>query len=407
MEHALHLLILILATRLFGEMFTRLRQPASIGEIFAGVLLAVIATTPFAAPFIGGLPQSPFLKGAAEFGIFFLLLFAGIEMRPREIAAQSGVSLAVALGGVLVPLFSGFGLAWLFLPETDLKLAQALLVGVGLSISAIPVAVKVLQEMGLLHGRVGNTIVSAAIFDDIIGLVLLAVVLSVIETGSAPEGAEILLLLGKVTVFFSVTVIIGIFLIPHLVKYASRFRIPSADFSTLLIIAFGFAFFAEILGMDFILGPFVAGLFFEPETVGEKVYAGVKQTTQTATDGLLAPLFFASIGARIDLSAVSAIPAFLAALLAIAFLGKLLGAGIPARLAGLSAREATAVGIGLSGRGAVELIIASIALEAGLFRSPDPIVANLFSALVITAVVTTVIMPFGLRAVLPRERTGK
>jgi Kef-type K+ transport system membrane component KefB len=400
LEHALHLLILILATRLLGELFERIRQPASTGEIVAGILLALMATTPFAYPIIGGLPQSPFLEVAAEFGIFFLVLLAGIEMRPREITSHSRRSFAVALGGVLVPLASGFSLAWLFLPETPLKLAQSLLVGVALSISAIPVAIRALKELGLLHSRVGNTIVSAAIFDDIIGLVLLAVLLSVIETGIGLEIWNIVVLVGKVAVFFIVTVFIGLYLLPHLARAAGKFRIPSPEFSTLLAIAFGFAFFAEFLGMDFILGPFIAGLFFDAESVGERAYVGVKQTIEMVTNGLLAPLFFASIGARIDLSAITAIPTFLMALLAVAFLGKLIGAGIPARLGGLTTREATAVGVGLSHPAAVELIIASIALEAGLFRGADPIVANLFSALVITAVVTTLVMSFGLRVVL-------
>ena len=127
------------------------------------------------------------------------------------------------------------------------------------------------------------------------------------------------------------------------------------------------------------------------------------------TNGLFAPLFFASIGVRLDLGAVAAVPLFLVLLLTTAFLGKLIGAGVPARLAGLSSREAAAAGIGLSGRGAVELVIASIALEAGLFAQPDVLVSNLFSALVITAVVTTMVMPPALRAVLrtARQETRK
>lgn len=268
MEHGLSLLILIIATRLFGELFERLRQPAPIGEIFAGVLLAVIATMSFAEPFVGGLPKSPFLEIATEFGIFFLVLFAGSEMRPREIASCSGLSLAVDVGGALVPLTSGFALAWQFLPETPFKFAQALLVGVALSISAIPVAVKVLQELDLLQNLVGNTIVSAAIFDGINGLVLLAVVLSVIETGAVPDTWGILILADKVATFFIVTSAIGFYLLPYLTRAAGKFRFPSPVFSTLLIIAFGYAFFAEFLGMEFILGPFVAGLFFEPESAG-------------------------------------------------------------------------------------------------------------------------------------------
>lgn len=404
MEHALHLLILILITRLFGELFERFRQPASVGEIFAGVFLVFVAAVPFASPIIGNLPHSPFLEITAEFGIFFLILYAGIEIRPSELVSHSWQSLAIALGGVIVPLISGFLLAWVFLPETSLRFAQAFFVGVALSISAVPVAVKVLGEAGVLHHPVGRAVVSAALFDDILGLFLLAVVLSVIKTGAGLEGLVILFLIGKIVVFFGVTISFGYFLTPRIIRAASRFQIPAPEFSALLIIAFGFALFAEALGMDFILGSFMAGLFFDPKTIGEEAYGRVKSTIRMATDGLLAPLFFASIGARIDMSAVTTVPVFLAALLLIAFFGKLIGAGVPARLSGLSTRESAAVGIGLSGRGAVELIIASIALEAGLFNQPHPIVANLFSALVITAVVTTIIMPFGLRIALGRKR---
>jgi len=400
MEHALHLLLLLVVTRLFGELSERLGQPASMGEIVAGVAIALVAAASLPIPLLASLAESPFLEIAAEFGIFFLLLLAGIEMRPREIAEHSGGSLAVALGGVLFPLGAGFALAWSVLPETPLKFAQALLVGVALSISAVPVAVSIFRELGYLHTRVGRTVVSAAIFDDVIGLMLLAVVTGVIETGASPDLAAMLALLGRAGLFFLIAIAVGLFLYPRLSRAVSRMRIPAPHFSTLMALALGFAVLAEALGMDFILGPFMAGLFFDPETVGAKIYDGIKRSVGDLTDGLLAPLFFASIGVRVELGAVTAVPGFLLALVGVAFLGKLLGAGLPARLAGLSSRESLAVGVGMSGRGAVELIIASIALEAGLFDQPDPIVANLFSALVIMAVVTTLIMPFGLRRVL-------
>lgn len=403
MEHALHLLLLIIAARLFGELFTRAGQPASMGEIATGVVLAVFAASSLAVPSIAELPSSPFLEVAAQFGIFFVVLLAGMEMRPHEIASHSLASLGVALGGVILPLAAGFALAWAFLPDTPLKFAQALLVGIALSISAVPVAVKVLMELRLLHERVGQTIVSAAIFDDVIGFVLLAVVLSVIETGAAPEPGTMLVLLGQVALFFIVTIAAGLFLGPPLYRIVARFRIPAPRFSALMSMALAFAVLAEALGMDFILGPFMAGLFFNAETVGEEGYAGVESSLKDVTDGLLAPLFFVSIGARVDLGAIVAVPVFLAALLAAAFLGKLIGAGVPARLAGLPTRDAMAVGIGMSGRGAIELVVASIALEAGLFNQPDEIVANLFSALVITAVVTTMAMPLALRAVLRKK----
>ncbi|MDN2565597.1 cation:proton antiporter [Aquibium sp. A9E412] len=400
MEHALHLFALLVVTRLFGELLERLRQPAAIGEILAGVALALVAASALPVPLLADLADSPFLGVAAEFGIFFLLLLAGIEMRPKEIADHSGTSLAVALGGVLVPLALGFALAWIALPESPLKFAQALLIGVALSISAVPVAVGIFMELGLLHTRVGQTVVSAAIFDDVIGLILLAVLTGVIQTGAMPGPAAMAMLLAKVALFFAITVTIGLFVYRRISALVARMRVPAPHFSALIALSLGFAALAEALGMDFILGPFIAGLFFSPETVGRKAYERIKKSVGDVTDGLLAPLFFASIGVRVELGAFAAIPTFLAALIAVAVIGKLLGAGLPARLAGLSRRESLAVGIGMSGRGAVELIIASIALEAGLFALDDPLVENLFSALVIMAVVTTVLTPLGLRRVL-------
>lgn len=400
MEHALHLVILLVLTRLGGALFVRVGQPASMGEIAAGIALLPLAALPFAPSLLADLPESPFLEIAAEFGIFAVLLLAGVEMRPREIAAQSAAALGVASGGVILPLAGGFALAWAFLPETPLKLAQALLVGVALSISAIPVAVKVLMELRLLHRPVGEMIVSAAVLDDVMGLILLAVVLSVLETGSAPDAGTLLILLGQVGLFFALTVGAGVFLEPAFYRWVARLPVPAPLFSALVIVALAYAILAEALGMDFILGPFVAGLFFNPDAVGEEGYDSVKASMEDLTNGLLGPLFFASIGVRLDLGAVTAVPVFLTLLLVVAFLGKLIGAGVPARLAGLSTREAAAVGVGMSGRGAVELVVASIALEAGLFAQPDILVGSLFSALVITAVLTTMIMPVALRAVL-------
>ena len=132
----------------------------------------------------------------------------------------------------------------------------------------------------------------------------------------------------------------------------------------------------------------------------------MKKRTSAVTLGFLAPLFFASIGMHLDLSAVRQIPVFLALLIIVAFLTKLVGAGLPAYLVGLSKRDACAVGVGMSARGAVELIVADIALHAGLFDKPDPppaIVANLFSAIVIVAIVTTVATPFALKRVFGQK----
>jgi Kef-type K+ transport system membrane component KefB len=160
--------------------------------------------------------------------------------------------------------------------------------------------------------------------------------------------------------------------------------------------------------MHFVLGPFVAGLFFDGAHVGDAAFARTKHVIGALTLGFLGPIFFASIGLRLDPGAIATIPGFLAALILIAFAGKLIGAGLPAYWAGLDRRHALAVGVGMSGRGAMELVVASIAEKAGVFASadgPDPIVGNLFSALVLTAVITTLLTPVLLRWVLADRTT--
>ena len=407
MEIFVELLVLLVATRALGEVAVRLGQPPGVGELIAGIVLAVIVAQFGAAiPFLRELAASPVLDFVADFGIFFLVLLAGIEMKPKEMAESSKTSLGVAAGGVVVPLAAGFGLAWLFLPDSGMKQAQALLVGVAVSISAIPATVKVLMDFGVLHARVGRVIVSAAVFDDIFGLLMLAVLTGVIQTGRVPDIATLALLLVKVAAFFAVTMSLGVHVYPRVSRRLKQMPMAALEFSALAGVGMAYGLLAEALGMHWIIGAFMAGLYFEPHRVGERAYRDMKIAVGSITNGFLGPLFFATIGLRVDLGVVSAVPLFLMALVAVAFLGKFVGCGGPALAAGLPPREAAAVGIGMSARGAVELVVLNIAFEAGLFATgaaTHPVAANLYSALVLMAVVTTLGAPLLLRRVLPAD----
>lgn len=403
MEHALQILIVVVATRILGRMAVRAHLPASVGEILAGALLALVLGALVAdIPYLGAVVASPATEIVGEVGIFFLMLYAGIELKPSEIIDNTGISLSVATGGLVLPLGVGFAFAWFILPATDLKLAQSLVVGTALAITAIPVAVKVFLELGLLHRPVGEVVVAAALFDDVFGLILLAVVTSLITLGQFPGGLAIVALLVQAAGFFALTGALAWFGLPWLWRWIEPINIPGLRLIALLGVGVVFGILAEQLGMHFVLGPFMAGLFFEPDRVGEGSYRRQRGILEPVTLGILGPVFFAWIGLQLDLGAIFAVPGFLAGLLAIAFLGKLVGAGVPAFLGGMGTRNAVAVGVGMSGRGAVEMIIASIALTAGVFANAgnDPIVAHLFSALVITAIVTTALTPVLLRLVL-------
>ncbi|MGD2124339.1 MAG: cation:proton antiporter, partial [Gemmatimonadota bacterium] len=343
-------------------------------------------------------------------GVFSLMLLGGLELHPREIGKAWGPSLAVALSAMVLPLALGTGTAWVVLPDSDYKAAQALFVGVGLAITAVPVAIRVLMELNLLQSKLGKVTVSAAVFDDVLGLILLAGLTALIRTGGLPGVTDLLAILGKVGLFFLITTVTGVYLLPAMGRFLRRLlKLEELEFSFLLIIAFGFSVLAEVLAMHFIVGAFLAGLFFERSTIDEKVFQDVKKKLTALTSGFLAPIFFASIGFQLELSALTAMPGFVGILVGIAFFSKLVGAGLPARFTGFGWKDSAVIGTAMSARGAVELVIAGIALRAGLFQQPSPpppIVENLFSAIVIVAIVTTVIVPIALRFLLKRDEDG-
>jgi Kef-type K+ transport system membrane component KefB len=357
-------------------------------------------------PILASLHEDRVFAAITDLGVFFLMLLAGIEMRPKELAEVSSGSLPVALSAMIVPLGLGFAVTWAWLPVSEYRFAQALFVGTGLAITAVPVAVRVLMDLGQLETRFGRMVISAAVVDDVLSLVLLAVLTAVVETGGFPDTLQIGLLVGKVVLFFAITIAVGHYVLPWLGRRLKRLLLDELEFSALLIVAMAFALLAETLGMHFIMGAFIAGLFFGRRTIDEHVYEDVKRKVSGITTGFLAPVFFASIGLHLETSAITMVPTFLIVLLVIAFFGKMLGAGVPALWAGLSRRESFALGTAMSARGAVELVVAGIALRAGLFSLPEPpppVVKYLFSSIVIVAVVTTLVVPVLLRMILSRS----
>lgn len=405
MESAVHLLTILLAAWVFGHVAEAIKLPAAVGQVLAGVVIALLSgILPPSVPLLHGIAESTAIAGVGEAGIFFLLLYAGIEMKPTEIAAHRGEALAVAVGGVVVPLSLGFALAWYALPQSEALGAQAFVVGVALSISAIAVAAKVFMDFHLMHHAIGRVTISAAVIDDIIGLILLGIVTEMITTGTPPDILSVAVMLGKVAAFFGLTWVIGHTLTRHFWAALHKVHMPGIRLMALLSVALIYGLFAEALGLHFILGPFMAGLYCEPERVGKAAYASIDSTVNTVTKGVLGPVFFASIGLTVDVSALIEVPGFLAALLIVAMIGKLVGCGVPAYLLnGHKPRDAIAIGIGMSGRGAVELFVVSIAYEAGLFsigNGNDPVLANMYSALVLTAIITTALTPLLLRLAL-------
>lgn len=401
MEILYVLLVLLIASRALGELAVRVGQPALVGELLAGVLIGIVVVhNGETFPILAELPANSVFAAITDLGIFFLMLMAGLELRPKKLAQASGHAVLVAVGGLVLPLALGVGLGWALLPASGLRAAQSLFLGVALAITAVPVSVGVLISLGKLDTAVGRVIVSAALVDDILSLLLLALLTAVLQTGQIPDANALLLLAGKVGCFFVLAIPAGFYLFPWLGRKVASLQAEEFEFSFLILAGLAYAVLAEVLSIHFLIGAFLAGLFFVRRTIDEKTYEDVLGKVSALTHGFLAPVFFASIGIHLDGAALLETPFFLAVVLLVATAGKVLGAGLPARLGGMSQRDALAVGIGMNARGAVELVVADVAFRAGLFALPDPphpIVASLYSAIVITAIATTLATPIGLK----------
>jgi Kef-type K+ transport system membrane component KefB len=401
------LLILLVTTRAFGEVAERLGHPSLVGELIAGITLgSVVAKYPGIFPDMVALGENDVFVSLTDLGMFFLMLFAGLEMQPHKILRYSRGAFMVAVGGMLLPLALGVGLGYMFLPETPLQVAQSLFLGTALAITAVPATVRILMDLGQLDTAVGQTIVSAAVFDDIFSLLLLGLLTGLILYGEPPGVAELTLLIGKVVLFFAITGFVGLYVFPWGGRFIHVLKAQELEISAILVGAFFFAVLAELLAMHFIVGAFMAGLYFGQKTINLKSYNRIKNAISAMTFGFLAPIFFAAIGFNLDFSVLTEAPFFVTLLILVAFAGKVLGAGGAARLFGFSGRDAANIGVGMSPRGAVELVIAGIALKAGLFATGDgepTIVNHLFSSVVMMAVVTTVLSPIILKRLFAKE----
>ncbi|MEJ8566071.1 cation:proton antiporter [Elongatibacter sediminis] len=410
MELLYILLILLVVTRACSELAVRMNQPALVGELLGGVLIgAVIALGFDASDAIAQLDEDETFQAVLDLAVFFLMLLAGIEMRPGDLARATGRAVPIALAGMLLPLALGFGLGWWWLPESDWKVAQSLFIGVALAITAVPVAVKVLVDLGQLQTRIGQVVIAAAVIDDVLSLILLAVLTSLITAGESVTAGSLLRIALNVAGFFAVAWVAGRYVLPRVGRQVRRLATEHADFSLLIIFGLALSVLAEWLDMHFLIGAFAAGVLFTRNVVGEDTHEKLESQTEAVTLGFLAPVFFASIGIHLNTDAILQAPLFLVVLLLAATVGKLAGSGIAARLAGFSGRESLAIGSAMNARGAVEIIIADIALRAGLFQHPDPpppAIDYLFSAIVIMAIVTTLMTPLSLRRLLSRGLDG-
>jgi Kef-type K+ transport system membrane component KefB len=386
------IILILLVAWLLGDLFQRLRLPRLLGELVAGLLLG--------PPLLGWVQPQEGLTILADLGVFFLMFYSGMEMDPRELLEHFWISLAVAIGGFILPFAGGYAVAVWFGATTF----QALFIAMGLSVTAIAVQARVLQEMEIHHSKVGHIIIGAAIVDDILALVTFSVLTGLAKTGSL-DPASILILVGKVVAFFCGTILAGQFLLPRLTR---RLKDREAKgFTFALITALIMGYLAEMVGLHLIIGAFLAGQFVRKEVIEPGLYQKLNDRFFNIIYGFLGPIFFVSLSFEVTFNLRADDWFFLAAVVGVAVIGKVVGCGLPVLLFRRGWREALVIGLGMNGRGAVELIVAkgiiilSVPLLAqGIIGSPLLTEAQ-FTILILMAFITTLIAPVSLRVTVP------
>jgi Kef-type K+ transport system membrane component KefB/mannitol/fructose-specific phosphotransferase system IIA component (Ntr-type) len=397
--------VLLGAAKFAGELMQKLDQPSVLGEIMAGILLGPTLLGHFKPelyafifPSTGNLPIA--LETVTTLGVVFFLLIAGLEIDLRSIFRQGKSALAVSFFGVLIPFGLGFGAAGVFpsflgaAPNAD-RLIFALFVGTALSISALPVIAKILMDLNLLRSEMGTVVMSSAMFDDLVGWILFSMILGMMSGGGASmAGVKRTIILVLAFVVLALTVVRWLIdkLLPHIQAHTSW---PGGVLGFIFTLTLGAAAFAEFAGIHAVFGAFIIGI-----AVGESTH--LRKRTSELIHGIVtnvfAPFFFASIGLRTNFVTNFNLP-ITATVIGVACIGKLLGAGLGARIGGMDRRTSWGVGLAMNARGAMEMILGLLALQLGLIRE------TMFVALVVMALFTSLVSAPAIKFLIGRRRS--
>ena len=381
--HALVQLLLVLAavliaTRGLAVLATKLGQPAILGELLAGVLLGASVLNVLD-------PNDLAIKTLAELGLLILLFEIGLETDLRALTRVGATAAIVAVVGVAL----SFALGFAALRGMGVSTVAAVVCGAALTATSIGISTRVLSDLGFLKTEEGRIVLGAAVLDDIIGLVVLSVVAS-FAAGTAISASGVVRTSLIAFGFVAVAITVGSFVIPPLFRALHRLRSPTTIAVMGLAFAFMLAALAGMLGSAIIVGGFVAGVLLNRIDQCDEV-----RRSAGAMGSLLTPIFFASVGASVDLSALTAPRTVLitVVLLVTGAVGKILAAYVPIWFKG----NKTLVGVAMLPRGEVELIVAQTGLAVGALD------ASLFGAIALMVLLTTLLSPLLIQAVVRRD----
>lgn len=377
----LSIAIILISTKILGDVTNRVNLTQVVGALLAGVLLGPSC--------LGLITETDFLAKTAEIGVILLMFTAGLDTDINEMKKNSAACLAAAVMGVILPLIAGTACYYFFLipgSRSYNEILKAVFVGVALTATSVSITVEALREMGKLDGKVGSAILGAAVIDDIIGIIVLTLVISMKDSGVSVSGILIKILLYGVTML-ALGYLINRFH-DSIDRNLGKRRITTYIVAACFIVSYATETF---FGIADITGAYLLGLFFSQHRVKKEVARKITVPSYL----FFSPIFFASLGLKVELGSLTAkMFVFSLLLIAAAFAAKVIGCALGAKICGFTVRESVQVGVGMVSRGEVALIMAQKGFAVGLVD------AAAFPPIVLMVIATTVITPIVLRRIM-------
>jgi monovalent cation:proton antiporter-2 (CPA2) family protein len=362
----MQLAIILLASKVAGDISARLGQPSVLGKLLIGIVLGPSV--------LGIVDDTDLLQEMSQIGVILLMFIAGLETDVDEFKRTGKASAVVGGVGVAVPMSLGY-LAGMVLNMSTL---EAVFLGLLLSATSVSISVQALKEMRRLKSREGVTILGAAVIDDVLVIVALAFVMSF-----AGGDVDLTMVIVKKIAFFAIAILLSWKAVPWVLRKFAPLRVTEAVISAGLILCFSFAYFAEYTGVAAVIGAYIAGVAISLTNYKHEVF----EKTETIGYSIFVPVFFTSIGVSAKFDRIQENWKLIVLLSILAITTKLIGCAIGAKAAGFNWNSALGIGAAMVSRGEVALIIAAIGLEAKLLQ------ADMFTVIIAVVLVTTIVTP--------------
>jgi Kef-type K+ transport system membrane component KefB len=398
-EAIIHVLIslavLLFAAKIFAEIFNKLKLPAVLGELIAGITVGPFALG--SIPIFDGKPLvilDETVHQIGEIAGLVILFIAGLHITPREFLRGGAASFTIGALGVIVPFFLGYYVFTIF----GLEGLQSVMIATALTATSIAISVSVLGELGKMQTREAKMILGAAIVDDILAIAVLSVVVSMVQTGNlSPNIIDVIFLILKILGIFAALLVGAIVVVPRILHAERLWKARGSIEGIVTASFFGASAIAAAVGLSPIVGAFSVGMAVASTKLIKRVEEYVDKL-----EIIFAPLFFAIIGAQVNLTGLNLEVLFLSAVMIIvAIVSKLSGCGVPALLFLRNKSKAMKVGIGMISRGEVGLIVAGIGVTSGAL-SP-----NIYTTVIIMVAITTLITPIWLKKAYSKDITAE